>query len=186
MGAESFSGLELVFLGFAITGGVIVLVKLVIQFIVGSDSDIGTDSIDHPSDSDLGFKMLSLQGIGAFFLMFGLVGLAMYRESQAGVIFSVLMAFAAGLFSVWMIAKLFRIANKLQSDGTVGIEKMKGFPATVYLKIPAKGIGTVTVHYMGRGREYDAREKSGKAVETGKEVTVVEISGKTLIVEIRE
>ncbi|MCA0447090.1 MAG: hypothetical protein LCH54_12770 [Bacteroidetes bacterium] len=186
MVSESLSGLELVFLAFAITGGVIVLVKLVIQFIAGADSDIGTDTIDHPSDSDLGFKMLSLQGIGAFFMMFGLVGLAMYRESQMGVILSVLMAFVAGLFSVWMIAKLFKFANKLQSDGTVGIEKMKGSPATVYLKIPAKGIGTVTVHYNGRGREYDAREKSGKAIETGKDVVVLEISGKTLIVEAKD
>ncbi len=181
MDGSGLSGLEYFFLTSAVIGGVIVLVKLVIQFIAGSDSDLGTDDVGgHPDD---GFKMLSLQGIGAFFLLFGLVGLAMLRESKAGVPFSVVVALLAGFAAVWAIARLFGVAKRLQSSGTVSVEEMAGKKATVYLHIPKNGTGTVTVHFSGRSREYDAREITGKAVPTGETVLVKEVSGNILLVE---
>ena len=68
--------------------------------------DFSIDS-EHP-DSDIGFRMISLQGLSAFFMMFGLVGLALYRQSQVGVIISIVGAVAAGMGSVWVIGITFQ------------------------------------------------------------------------------
>ena len=114
-----FSGLELFFLACAAIGGFFVLVKLVLQFVGGDgdldsavDPDIGIDA-DH-TNSDTGFRVLSLHGLSSFFMMFGLVGLAFSHQSQAGLGLTLGGAVLAGLGSVWVIGKLFQGAGRLQ------------------------------------------------------------------------
>ena len=90
------------FLICAIVGGLFVLFRLIMQFIGlghdgGSDLDAGGHDIDgHHADSDIGFKILSLHGLTSFFMMFGLVGLALYRQSRMGVFISMAGAVVAG------------------------------------------------------------------------------------------
>ena len=106
---SQYTGVEVFFLICAVVGGIFVLFKLIMQF-MGLDHDhdgsLPTDSHDicgHHSDSDVGFKVLSLQGVISFLMMFGLVGLALHRESQVGILSSMAGAIAAGIASVWII-----------------------------------------------------------------------------------
>lgn len=184
-----FNGLEMFFLACAIIGGFFVLFKLVLQFIGGdthSDvdvhSDIGIDA-DHV-DSDIGFRLLSMHGLSAFFMMFGLVGLALYRQSQVGTIVSIIGAVAAGMVSVWVIGKLFQGAARLQSSGTLNTADAVGSTGTVYLTIPEGGTGRVSLNFQNRLREFDASEKNGAEVPTGTPVRVVQVMANILIVEI--
>lgn len=183
---SDFNGLEIFFLICAVIGGFFVVVKLVLQFI-GSDAgtDINVDGdidIDH-TDSDIGFRFLSLQGLSAFFMMFGLVGLALYRQSQMGIVLSSIGAVAAGMASVWVIAKLFQGASRLQSNGTLKTEDAVGCTGTVYLTIPQGGTGQVNLNFRNHRREFNATEKNGGEVPTGTPVRVVKVNANILVVE---
>jgi membrane protein implicated in regulation of membrane protease activity len=187
---SNFSGLEMFFVACAAVGGLFVLVKLVLQCIgsdadtdVGVHGDIGIDT-DH-ADSDVGFRALSLQGLSAFFMMFGLVGLASYRQSRVGVTIAVVVAVAAGLASVWVIGKLFRMASRLQSSGTLQTRDAVGCTGTVYLTIPEKGSGRVSLNFKNHLREFDAIELNGAEVPTGTPVRVLQVNGNVLVV-VRE
>jgi membrane protein implicated in regulation of membrane protease activity len=185
---SDFNGLEMFFLGCAVIGGFFVLVKLVLQFIGGdSDADVGVDGdigfdAEHV-DSDIGFRALSIQGISAFFMMFGLVGFALYRQSQLGVVVSIVGAVAAGLFSVWVMGKLFHMASRLQSSGTLQTADAVGCTGTVYLNIPESGTGRVSLNFKNHLREFDAIEINGTEVPTGTPVRVVQVRASVLVVE---
>lgn len=186
---SDFNGLEIFFLACAIIGGFFVFLKLILQFIGGdTDTDVGVDSdIDIDTghiDSDIGFRLLSMHGLSAFFMMFGLVGLALYRQSQTGVVLAIVGAVVAGMFSVWVIGKLFQGAARLQSSGTLKTTDAVGSTGTVYLTIPERGTGRVTLNFRNRLREFDATEQNGAQVPTGTPVRVVQVNANILVVEI--
>ena len=122
-----------------------VLLRIVTQ-LIGIDHgdsgnfDAGSHDFDsHHADSDVGFKILSLHGLTAFLMMFGLVGLALYRQSGMGTFISISGAIVAGLASVWIIKKLFYVIVNLQSSGTIAIDSTVGAQGKVYTTIPENG-----------------------------------------------
>lgn len=187
----AFNGLEIFFLICAVIGSTFVLFKLIMQFIGGdADSDLdgggGPDDIDlgdHHVDSDVGFRFLSLHGFSAFLMMFGLVGLAISRQSGGGVTFSLPGAIVAGLAAVWLIGKLFQGAARLQSSGTISNTAFVGCTGTVYLTIPATGTGRVNISHRGRLREMDAEAANGQTIPTGTAIKVSAVKGRMLVVE---
>ena len=174
---SSFNGIEIVFLICAIIGGVLVFTKLVMQH-VGGDVDV-----DGHLDSDVGFHILSIHGLASFAMMFGLVGLALYRQSQVGIVISLAGAVLAGLFSVWLIGKLFKAINRLQSSGTLSNADAVGSTGVVYLTIPEGGTGLVSLSFHNRLRELNAVAKDGGRLETGTPVRVVQVNANILVVE---
>lgn len=152
---------------------------------VSHDLDLHHDTVmdvEH-SDADISFKLLSFQGLTAFFMMFGLVGLA-FTQSEVHVLLGIAGALAAGFFSVWVIGLIFAGMGRLQSDGTMQIKNAVGQNGSVYLTIPAKGSGQVKVTVQGSLKILNAVSKDGKKIATGENIRVVDISGSdTLIVE---
>ena len=184
---SDFNGLEFFFLACALIGGFFVVVKLFMQF-VGGDTDTNVDvdtGVDAGHvDSDIGFRLLSMHGLSAFFMMFGLVGLALYRQSQAGVVISIIGAVAAGIISVWVISKIFQGALQMQSSGTLKTSDAVGSTGTVYLSIPKGGTGRVSLNFQNRLREFDATWQNGIEVPTGTPIRVVQVNANILVVEI--
>ncbi len=183
-----FNGIELFFLICAVIGGFFVGVKLVLQFFGGDvetdfDTDIEIDQGGGHVDSDVGFKALSLHSLSSFLMMFGLVGLALYRQSQVGFALSVVGGSVAGVVAVWVIGKLFRAAARLQSSGTLPTSMALGSSGSVYLTIPARGSGRVNVSFQNRLREFDAVSADGQAIPTGTAIKVVQVNGNVLVVE---
>lgn len=186
---SDYNGVEIFFLICAIVGTVFVLLKFAMQIMgLGHDasSDIhsgGHDLDAHHSDSDAGFKFLSLHGITSFLMMFGLVGLAFYRQSRAGIFISIIGASAAGLASVWIIGKLFILSTKLKSSGTIQIDNAVGAQGKVYLRIPKDGTGRVLINIRNSLREYDASTNEDIDLDTGTPIRVVWVDGNVLVVE---
>lgn len=183
-----FTGLEIFFAICAIVGGIFTLIRLVLQFVGGEvdgdvDADIDLDEAgpEH-ADSDIGFKILSLQSLSSFLLMFGLVGLAMSRQSGYSAFPAVAGGSLAGVASVWLIGKIFALFNKLQSSGTLPNAAARGATGTVYLTIPEAGVGRVTLRVRERLREYDAMASDGKAIPTDSAVEVVDVRDDVMIV----
>jgi membrane protein implicated in regulation of membrane protease activity len=192
MMAEYFNrlnGVELFFLFCAVIGGIFVLFRFIVMMIGldhGVDGDLGGGAHDfdgHHADSDVGFKLLSLQGITSFLLMFGLVGMALYHQSRVGILFSMAGALTAGLVSVWIIAKMFSLVIKLQSSGTISIDSTVGAQGKVYLTIPENGSGRVLINVHNSLREYDAVTQDKRELATGVPVRVVWVDGNVLVVE---
>lgn len=173
-GGTSAVTLHQFFVYCALGGGALFLVQLVLSMLGAGDADIDMH-LDHPGtghhSADASFKILSLQGLTAFFGMFGLVGLALSTESKAGNVVSVLGATAAGAFTTWIIGRIFRAAYSLQSSGTLDLSKAVGVTGTVYLRIAPDKPGKVTLNLSGRLVQLDA-VTSVQTFETGSEVRV--------------
>jgi membrane protein implicated in regulation of membrane protease activity len=186
---SQFNGVEVFFLVCAVVGGAFVGIRFVMLLSGlhdgggGDATTSGHDLDGHHADSDVGFKLLSLQGITSFLMMFGLVGMAFYHESRMGILISMIGGLAAGLASVWIIAKMFALVVRLQSSGTIPIESTVGAQGKVYLTIPENGTGRVLISVRNSLREYDASSQDNRRIETGKPVRVVWVDGNIVVVE---
>jgi hypothetical protein len=179
--------IDTVFLVCAVLGGSLFAVRSLLQFLgVGGEDDAGGG--DHAdADGDAGFRVLSLQGLGAFALMFGLVGLALTRQSGVGTGIALPIAALAGFGTVWVIGRLFAAMGKLQSSGTLNMYSAIGEEGSVYLTLQRGGMGKVQVAVQGRLGVFDAREQDGHELATGKRVRVVGVaSGDVLVVQAIE
>jgi hypothetical protein len=202
-----FSGLEGLFLVCAVVGGLLFVVRLVLQFVGGdaaghhdvssamdaahgdiSDAsfhDAGTDFQDADAnihDSYLSFKILSFQGLTAFFMMFGLVGLAMMKQTGQGPVPSLCAAIAAGVGTVWVIGLIFREAGTLQVSGNINLRNAIGQEGEVYLTIPSSGTGKARVTVQERLRIYDAVSTGDEKITTGQRVRVVDVTPQDVLV----
>ena len=78
---------------------------------------------------------------------------------------------------------IFNIFNSLQSSGTLDTKQAIGSTGQVYLTIPDKGIGKVTISFQNRLREFDATSFEGEELKTGQPIKVVRVDGNILVVQ---
>ena len=191
------SWIEIIYWGATIIGGTLFVLRTIMMLAGGGlgegdfeadmdvdgDINIDGDHLDTDPDSDFSFKLLSMQGLTAFFMMFGLVGLALLKANVA-VLLTILGGGIAGTFAVWVISMLFSQMKRLQSDGTLQIENVIGESGSVYLNIPAQGTGQVQVTAQGALKIFDAISKGGQKIVTGEKISVIgTVDNNTLIVE---
>jgi len=189
---DNLGGLELLFAGCAIFGTTLFVIRLALMLIGFGDhhdaADGGTDAVDvdHSGDfhdSDLSFKLLSLQGITAFFMMFGLIGWAVIRQGDYAPWIPVACGTAAGLLTIWLMKKIFQAAGSLQSSGTLNIDNAVGQEGTVYLTIHPGSSGKVQVNVQNRLSILEAIANNDQEIKTGESVRVVRIAAGKLVVE---
>lgn len=185
--SAGLTGIDLVFVVCAAFGALLFVVRFVAQLLGvhgGGDAeiDVGNADVVH-ADADVSFKLLSLQGLTAFFVMFGLVGLALSRGSGVHEALAFAGAAAAGLGTTWLIGKIFALTARLQSSGTIDNSRAIGGVGSVYLTIPAAGTGKVQVTFAGRQREFDAVAADHEEIRTGTRIRVLSATGSTLVVE---
>jgi membrane protein implicated in regulation of membrane protease activity len=179
--------LDMIFIACAVLGGILFFLQMILQF-AGHNADAAAADVAMPHDisgtADASFKLLSFQGLTAFFMMFGLVGLAMHRQSGAGPAASAGVAVAAGAAAVWAISRILGSMMKLQSTGTMDPRNAIGQEGEVYANIPATGAGQVQVRVQNHLRIFDAISRAGEELKTGTRVRVVSLSGsRGLVVE---
>lgn len=181
------TGLELAFAICAAIGGFLFLLRFVLQ-LFGLHHDVGLDiqSADLDlSHSDVGFKALSFQGITAFLMMFGLAGMAIYHDGKLHAGLAIAGATLAGVGSAWIIALMFRGMRRLQSAGDYNPRQAIGQQGTVYLGIPAGGVGKVTVVVNNRLSVLDAVAQDHLEIKTGETIHVVGLLNDTTLMVAR-
>ena len=136
----------------------------------------GMDHGDHGDHDDGGLRLLTLQGLTAFIMMFGLTGFAFSRSSPIGSLLTIIIGVVVGLFAMWMVAKGFALMRSLQSTGNIRIYDAIGEEGTVYLTIPADGIGKIQIVISGRLMVMDAVSQNNVELKTGERVCVSEIT----------
>ena len=171
----SHNGLEQVFLLSAIVGGLILVLRLILM----------VAGLDHHSDvhidSDAGFQALTIQGLSAFFTMFGVVGYMLHHNAALGLLLAIGGAVVAGVFSMWLIHVIFRAMLKLQSSGTVSLFAAVGSEGSVYLTVGKDG-GRVQINFANRLREFEAVSADGSTLPTGTAIRVQSVTANTLVV----
>jgi hypothetical protein len=89
---------------------------------------------------------------------------------------------AAGLASVWVVDRLFRLFGKLQHSGTIDLRNAIGSEGTVYLTIPGKEPGKVRLEVQGHLKVLDAVSRDGGKIPTDARVKVVEVASNNVLV----
>ncbi len=178
--------MDYVYLITATGGGLFFLIQLVLQFTGifdgdsgGSDIDIDSGSSDTDTSgdgSDLSFRYLSLQSFSAYFMIFGLTGLALHRQSHFPHWISIIVSVLAGLATLKILSWIYKIINSLQSTGNLDLTHVEGSQGEVYAQIPEKGTGQVQIRIEGRIRTFDAQSCDGTFLESGTPVRVVSMS----------
>lgn len=69
------------------------------------------------------------------------------------------------------------------TSGNLQTADAVGSTGTVYLMIPEKGTGRVSINFRNHLREFDAIENSGSMVPTGTPIRVVQVRANVLVVE---
>ena len=186
LGFGEATGLELIFAASALVGGVLFLLWFALMMIGGVAADVFEGLLGMEGVGDLGadasFKALTIQGIMAFMMFFGLAGLYTMKATDTSTI-AIGVGGAAGFASMWGTGKLFQLFITLQSDGTVEISEAVGANGTVYLRIPHDGAGQVQVNFGGSLRTMNAKSHDDAEIGNGEFIEVVDIMGDVLIVK---
>lgn len=173
--------LATVFVICAAAGGTLFAIQMVLQLMgfmghgnLDADLDHGGDA-GHTS-ADFSFKVLSMQGMSAFLMMFGLVGLASLKSFAGGsTSISVASGTLGGVATTWLIGRLFRLASGLQSSGNLDLSRAVGATGTVYLTLRKASVGKVTITVTNRLLTLDARSLEEGPIETGTPIVVTRV-----------
>ena len=184
---QGLTGLEVFFVVCAGVGGILFLVRLVL-LMVGHTDDLDTDMSggDLHETADDSFRLLSVQSLTAFFLMFGLVGLACTRQAGLSPVIAVAAGLAAGAGTVYVIGKIFTGMKRLQADGTLDLANAVGQEGTVYLTVKPDTGGQVSIPIQGRLQTFSAALAGGEAIPTGMSVVVMGVTGGNVLVVKRK
>lgn len=183
LGFEAISGIDIVFAAMALIGGVLFFIYFIL-FMIGGIVDgaiEGIFDVDIDMDSAFVFEMITLQGIIAFIMMFGLVGLGV-SQSDASSLVAIGAGTGAGLISMYIMGQIFKLFKSMEDDGTVDYTNSLGAKGTVYLTIPKDGQGQVQVTYQDALRTSPAISQDGSEIKTGTFIEVVDNLGQILIV----
>lgn len=174
--------LEIAFWICAVGGTVFFILKTLLMIVAGIDHDLdvnhdattlGHEGVD---GSDAAFKLLSINSLTGFVMMFGWIGLSAYKQFYLSGTGSFVVAFVGGSITFFITAKLFKAAGSLVDPGSqFRISETIGMSATVYQSIPAEGKGQIQIDSSGLTRELDAVSKDGESISSGQMIKVVEI-----------
>ena len=184
---SGLTGIEIIYWASTIIGGTLFILRLITMFMGGGLSDDGLDSVldtgGDQAEADTSFNLLSLQGLTSFFMMFGLVGLALLK-AELPILLTVFGGMIAGLITVAISGLIFSQMKRLQTDGTINIQNTIWTEGNVYLTIPKNSAGQVQIIVQGSLKIFDAVSKNKNMIATGEKIHVVGVvSGNTLVVE---
>ncbi len=186
VGLGGITGIDILFAVMALIGTVLFLIYFIL-ILIGGVADGVLEVAGFDADFDMGaegiFHMLTIQGILSFIMMFGISGLAV-TQSDGGDLLAIAVAVVSGIFSMWIIGKVFQVMKSLEVDGTVKHSLAVGAQGKVYMTIEAGQTGQVQVEFQNAMRTCDAVLEDEKwSLDTGKFVEVVKVIGETLVVK---
>ncbi len=185
VGLGDVSGIELLFAGSALVGGILFVLYFALLMVGGIATDVfdGLFGIDVDMGADASFKALTFQGIMAFMMFFGLGGLYVLKVDSDATSIAVLVGGVCGGASMYGTGKLFELFVDLQQDGTTELSDAIGCTGQTYLRIPGDGVGQVSVEVNGALRTYNAKSEGDAEIGTGDFIEVVDIMGEVLVVK---
>ena len=183
VGIEAPSLLEVIFVTSAILGGILFFIMMILMIVgdilggvgeaIGFDADIGTD---------VGFEMLSIQGLCVAIMFFGLTGMFGLTATGSDVV-AVLFAGVGAAGGMYGMAQMMRGISNLQSDGTLNYDSGIGQRGQVYSRIRPNESGEIQIPINDTLKTVSARAKDKSLlIQSGEFIKVVDRIGSTMIV----
>jgi membrane protein implicated in regulation of membrane protease activity len=163
---------ETLFLACAVLGGAILVLQILLS-LLGMDHGLDVLHLDLHAD---GLNLLGVRALTAGLTFFGIGGLAGYA-TPLGLAAALPLALFMGGGAAVGVAAAMRALLRMESDGTVRIERAVGEPATVYLSIPGGRAGMGKVHLKLQDRLVEYQALSAHPLPTGAQVIVVDVVG---------
>ena len=139
--------LELTYIGCAATGLFALALQIALSlFGLGDGDHLDGHDADH---GDSAFGWLSLRTVAAFLAFFGLTGWWLSARGWSPVS-SALLGVLAGAFVGGVLTLLLAQRKRLDVEGTLNPANAVGSIASVYLRIPAKGLGMGKIQVSNR------------------------------------
>ena len=182
-GIEVPSLLEVIFVTSAVLGGILFFIMMILMLVgdilggvgeaAGFDVDIG---------SDIGFEMLSIQGMCVAIMFFGITGMFGLSATGSDVV-AVIFAGIGAAGGMYGMAQMMRGINNLQSDGTMNYDDGIGQRGQVYSRIRPNQSGEIQVAIGDSLQTLSARAKDNSLlIPSGEFIRVVDRIGSTMIV----
>lgn len=188
---QFFYGAAAVMSGFFIWQLVMALLGLAGHDDVTSQVDtFDHTAVDHTAMSDahesvLTFKLISVRSILAFLTLFFWAA-ALYYEKDGSLSVTMLIATAWGVAAMAVVAWIFHLLMKMTESGNIRIGTAVGAPGTVYMNIPANGVGEIRVMVSGVMSSVRARTRDGQPVMAGRKVMVTKVLEANIVEVIPE
>ena len=177
IGLGGITGIDILFAAMALIGTFL----FIIYFLLVLIGDFTSGIFDFEMSSEGVFQLFTLQGLLSFIMMFGWIGLAASQDYNAFI--AILAGTISGIFSMYLVGKVFSMMKSLEQDNTVEHSQAIGARGTVYRTINPGQLGQVQVEYQGALRTESAIAKDEKIkLETGKFVKVVDVIAERMIV----
>ena len=162
-----------IYWGIAILASLVFTIQTIMLF-VGFDTDADFGGGDVAFDVD-GLALVSVKTVSCFLLGFGWSGVILAPFFENGWIVALI---SLGVGALFMLGAWFLLKQvlTLSQDNTFHADKIVGYTADVYLRIPADAdkSGKVMVRYEGSLHELQAFNASGEDIPTGAKVRIVE------------
>ena len=129
-----------------------------------------------------GLRIFTVRGMLSFFSIGSWVTIVVYKAlTNFYLAFGI--GILAGLLTMFLIAKGFQLAMRLQSSGNIDLRNAVGVVGEVYLTIPPKGEGKgkVSVVVQERLKVYDAIAYEDNKISTGRDIKVLDVLGPDLL-----
>ena len=165
----------------ALLGTGVFLIRILMMLVGGDGGDgIDLDAGDadlHGGDSSGAFEILSVQGVSAFLMGFGWVGVGSHLGAGWSPAVSFGAGAAGGLLLVWILGHSLGAVRGLESSGNVSIAGAIGKTGEVYARVPeaGRGQGQVRVVISNRQRIYNAITE-GPELDSRSRVRVVAVN----------
>ena len=162
-----------IYWGIAILASLVFTIQTIMLF-VGFDTDADFGGGDVAFDVD-GLALVSVKTVSCFLLGFGWSGVILAPFFENGWIVALI---SLGVGALFMLGAWFLLKQvlTLSQDNTFHADKIVGYTADVYLRIPADAdkSGKVMVSYEGSLHELQALNASEEDIPTGAKVRIVE------------
>ena len=149
---------------------------IVISLIVGEIFDGIFDALDF----DGGGGIFSTPVIGSFLAAFGFGAALIMYSTNAGPGVGAVGGLASGAAVGGMALLMVRNLINMPTDDPVRTSGLVGRPGTVVTRIPAEGLGEVTVHYAGQSMKVSAR--ASEPIPAGVPVVVSSVTSASSVV----
>ena len=177
IGEERVGGSMTAYIVIGGVGLVLVLASLVLGEVL--------DGVFESIDLDIGGGLLSGPVIGSFLAAFGFGAALVMYATGAGAALGALAGLGSGIVVGGIAGLLTRSLMSMPTDATMRSSDLVGVPATVVTRIPAEGLGEVTLTHLGQYLKLSAR--AAEPLPAGTPVTVAAVvSSSSVLVERRE
>lgn len=123
------------------------------------------------ADSVASFKLLSVRSVVAFGVLFGWAGI-LYLRAGTDPNWTMLYSIIWGMVGMLIVSSIFYFLRRMTETGTPRLSTAVGQRCTVYMDVPAGGVGKVRCMVSNAVSFVSARTASGEALAAGTPVIV--------------